>query len=162
MFDETELRAVEDEALRQLGTVPVEQLAQARIRRRAGTAPDDPLAASLGRLGVGDPASALIHFRNGRRGPALAWARDFALRFASEIRVQICGAGTLEAAGKAADITAKGAATALASWLAGAFAVSNPIAVAVAALVLMVIGSAIKGAFCAMTSEDVIERLRAA
>jgi hypothetical protein len=58
--------------------------------------------------------------------------------------------------------TAKGAASAIATWLMSAFAIANPFAIALAAFVTILISSAAPSAFCTMTDEEVLDRLRPA
>ena len=163
MFTESELNDVVDAALAELSAVPDEQLARAR-RWRSGTpgAPADPGVAAVQAIDVGDPAAALLRFKRGERGAAMDWAKEFVLRFVGEIRSRICATGDGTTANEAVGVTAKGAATALAAWLAGAFAISNPLAIGIAALVLMVVGGSLKGAFCGMSDRDLAKQLRRA
>jgi hypothetical protein len=163
MFTDAELDDLEQRAVAELSTIPDEQLARARKWRSAGQAESAaPGIAGLHSIEVGDPASALLRFKRGDRSGAMNWAKEFLLRFVDEIRCHICTSGLGERASEAVGVTAKGAASALAAWLVSTFAISNPIAIGIAALVLIVIGSSLKGAFCGMSNQELARELRSA
>jgi hypothetical protein len=80
----------------------------------------------------------------------------FSLIFFKEIRDTVCG----NDAPKLTDIgglTARGLATGLAAWLMGSFGLANPLALGIAATILLVLAGASRGAFCKMTEEDVLK-----
>jgi hypothetical protein len=155
MFSETELAELETFAQGELNQLPTEAL----IPRRVRGGPESPQERSqLGKLP--SAGSALLAYRSGTRSIALAWARDFTLKFLAEIRHSICESREKNSLSQAGGITANGAASALAAWLSQAFAISNPVAIGVATLVLLVIAKAATSAFCAATAEEIVKRLQ--
>jgi hypothetical protein len=101
----------------------------------------------------------VIDFREHRRADALNWALGFATRFLGEIRQQICGHSSGDL-GQLAGITPKAAASAVAAWMVGAFGLTNPVAFAIATLVVLVLARALKAAFCTMSDADIRHAMR--
>jgi hypothetical protein len=79
------------------------------------------------------------------------------IEFLADIRKSLC---TTHHGSRGTRATAATAKAAIASWLMGSFAVVNPFAVALATFVVIVIGSAALSAFCTMTDEEVLTKLR--
>ena len=96
----------------------------------------------------------MIDFKEHRRSSALSWAKEFCLKFVAEIRTQVCKNSDRDL-GKMAEITPKTAASAVAAWIVAAFGVTNPIAFAMATLVVLVLARALRGTFCAMTEDEI-------
>jgi hypothetical protein len=143
-FDD-QLEELEIEAYHQLSVVPHGDLRRELNERSSGSGPEHTVAT--------DAIGAVIDFREHRRSDALGWARGFAARFLSEIRPQICAKSNRELS-TLAEITPKTAASAVAAWIIGAFGVTNPVAFAMATLVVLVLARALKSTFCAMTEEE--------
>jgi hypothetical protein len=155
MFSEAELAELETFAHAELDRLPARVLTPRRVR---GPGPNQERS-PLGKLpGAG---SALLAYRSGSRSIALAWARDFTIKFLAEIRDSICKPGESDSFSQAGGVTAKGAASAVAAWLSQAFGISNnPLAIGVATLVLLVIAKAARSAFCAASEEEILNQLR--
>jgi hypothetical protein len=77
----------------------------------------------------------------------------------AEIRAIICEGERLGAATKAADLSSKTIATAIAVWLSNMFGMSSPVAAGLATLILLVLGQAAKEAFCQMTQDQIVSRV---
>jgi hypothetical protein len=103
--------------------------------------------------------NAVIDFKEHRRSNALSWAKEFSLKFASEIKGQICSDEDKQI-GNLADITPKTAASAIAAWIVGSFGVINPIAFAMATLVVLVLARALRTTFCGMSADEIKEAIR--
>jgi hypothetical protein len=144
-FDD-QLEELEIEAYRQLSIIPHSELTR-ELTERSGK----PGATHTGAT---DAIGAVIDFREHRRSDALGWARGFAAQFLSEIRSQICVSSNSEL-GTLAGITPKTAASAVAVWIVGAFGVTNPVAFAMATLVVLVLARTLRTTFCTMTAEEV-------
>jgi hypothetical protein len=83
----------------------------------------------------------------------------FSLVFFHELRERICGKEATKI-GEVGGVTARGLATGVSAWLMGAFGLTNPIALGVAATILFVLSGATKGAFCKATEPEVRDALR--
>lgn len=159
MFSEAEVASLEAEAHATLMRAPIDLLRNNRSFRSAIT-PDDEAATGLVQLP--GAADALLAFRSGSRAPALIWARKFSIEFLANVRASICSSHKTTAKHTSGTITAKSAATALASWLMATFAVSNPAAIVLATFVILAISSAALSAFCTMTDDDIEKKMIAA
>jgi hypothetical protein len=84
---------------------------------------------------------------------------SFFERFFVNIREVVCGKEG-QAAAKAANLSAKGIATALAVWITSAVGVSSATAIALATMTILVIGSAAKKSFCETTEKEFLDTLR--
>jgi hypothetical protein len=84
--------------------------------------------------------------------------RDFLKRFLINIREIVCGKEGREAA-KAANLSAKGMATAIAVWLTSAVGLSGATAIALSTMTILVIGNAAKKSLCEMTDGEVFDAL---
>jgi hypothetical protein len=149
-FDD-ELGNLEAEAYHELSMVPHHELMRDLNSRSSNSGPPGTEAS--------DAISAVIDFREHRRSDALGWAREFAARFLSEIRSQICVEPSHEL-GAALGITPRTAASAVMTWMVASFGVTNPVAFAMATLVVLVLARALRTTFCAMTDEEVKAALR--
>jgi hypothetical protein len=156
MFTEAELAQLEAEVRSQLRELSSDELTS-KQRFRAGLDADQDHALRNRRLP--NPANALLEFRGGLSSSALLWAREFTLEFLGEIRHAICRTHSGKRRGLVSALTARSAATGLASWLGASFAVSNPVALALATFVLLLISSSAVSAFCTMTDDEVRKRL---
>ena len=58
---------------------------------------------------------------------------------------------------KVGETTSRGLATGLAAWLMNSFGLANPIALGMAATILVILGTASKKAFCKMTEDEVLK-----
>jgi hypothetical protein len=144
-FDE-EIESLEREAYQQLKTVPRSEFRREAVWRSAK---------SKSTHGDGSAAiEAVLDFKEHRRSDALSWAGDFVTRFLSEIRAQICADSTREL-GKLAGVTPKTAASAVAAWIVASFGVTNPIAFAMATLIVIVLARALRTAFCSLSDEEI-------
>jgi hypothetical protein len=83
----------------------------------------------------------------------------FVKKFFENIRAVICGKQGAKAA-KAADLSAKGVATAIASTVASSLGTSSALAIAVTTVALIVLGGAAKKAFCEMTEAEVLAAIK--
>lgn len=144
-FDE-QLEELEVEAYREVSVIPRDELMRDVTSRSSNAGPT--YAEATEALG------AVIDFREHRRSDALGWARGFAARFLLEIRSQICPNSSRELE-TLAEITPKTAAQAVATWIVASFGVTNPVAFAMATLVVLVLARALRAAFCAMSAEEV-------
>jgi hypothetical protein len=79
----------------------------------------------------------------------------FVKSFFENIRAVVCGKQGAKAA-KAADLSARGVATAIASTAVTSLGSSSALAIAVTTVVLIVLGSAAKKSFCEMTKAEVL------
>jgi hypothetical protein len=158
MFSHHDIADLEREAIVTLEGVPIEQLNEAKLCRtfRGASRPLGIRALPNARAA----ATALVEFRRGNRDAGVTWARGFMIEFLADIRKSLCTTHHGSRGTRATEATAKGAAAAIASWLMGSFAVVNPFAVALATFVVIVIGSAALSAFCTMTDEEVLTKLR--
>jgi hypothetical protein len=83
---------------------------------------------------------------------------EFILRFRAELRDIICTKHA-DAIGEACNVTAKGTAIALSTWIASTIGVQGPQALAFATMTIWVCGSALRGAFCKMTDRQITNAL---
>ena len=159
MFSDAELAALESEVRIQLIQMTPDELSGKKLYRDVGEALRHPPRPSLSQLpGATD---AIVAFRNGERGSALSWARGFLVEFLSDVRRSICAGHKRGRGSKPQTVTARSAAMGLASWLGATFMISNPVAIALATFVVLVISSAALSAFCTMTEDDVRKSLSA-
>lgn len=125
---------------------------QGGFRSAGGAGPPlDPKVEDALRKGAGP---ALFDLRDGRftlRGQQ--WAIAFVTQFFTEVRDAICRD---EKAHSVEGLTARGAASAVAGWAVAALGLSNPIAFGIATLVVLVLGSALRSAFCTTTREEIL------
>jgi hypothetical protein len=158
MFSVHDIADLEREAVAMLDRVQIEKLNEAGLCRtfRGASRPSGIRALPNAHTA----ATALVEFRRGNRRAGVAWARDFTIEFLVDIRKSLCTTHRGSRGTQVSAATAKGAAAAIASWLMGSFAVVNPFAVALATFVVIVIGSAALSAFCTMTDEEVLTKLR--
>jgi hypothetical protein len=155
MFSEAEVAQLESEVQAALAIASLEEFGETKPRRSFRG------QSHGGRHETVDRATkALSDYKNGDRDAALAWARQFTIVFLSDIRSSICSCRSGATGHRAKDATARGAATAIASWLLTAFAITNPFSVALATFVIVVISSAAISSFCTTTDQEVLERLR--
>src|ERR1700722_728156 len=88
-------------------------------------------------------------------GDPQSWVYVFFREFCTEIRTIICDKRASTAVGKSTGFSAKAATTALAAWMTQHFGCSEPFAIGGAAVVLLVLMEATRGAFCKMTDSAV-------
>lgn len=143
-FDD-ELESLEIEAYQQVARLPERELRRAETWRSgsAKVTPDETSSA----------LNAVIDFKEHRRASALAWAREFTMKFVSEIQTQIC-TGSGGQLNEMSEISPKSAASAVAAWVVASFGVVSPIAFAMATLIVLVLAHALKSAFCAMSIDQ--------
>lgn len=84
----------------------------------------------------------------------------FILLFLSELRMLICKNTKAGRSTAKSQTTTEGIATGMAAWIATKFGVSDPVALGIAAAVLLSILYATKGAFCKMTDAEVEKSLK--
>jgi|HubBroStandDraft_1064217.scaffolds.fasta_scaffold360855_1 hypothetical protein len=155
MFSGDEVMDLERDARTTLMSVPMGELDEDRMirafrgRRPAHDLPDKQAA-----------VDAVIKFRDGDRNTGLVWARGFMSVFVADIRRSLCSKHGGSGASRLTAATAKGAATAIASWLMAAFSVTNPFAIALAAFVTILMSSAAMSSFCVMTDQEVLRHLQ--
>lgn len=92
-------------------------------------------------------------------GNPYAWVAGLVEAFFEEIRNIICENNELKRVTKTAEFSAKGVATALAAWLGQRLGFSEPFAIAGAAVVLLVLADATRGAFCKMTKRQTLDKV---
>jgi len=151
IFDD-ELESLEVEAYQKLEAIPKGELRRLESQR----SPSSEVVSNE----TADAVNAVIDFKENHRAIALTWAADFATRFVSEIRTQVCSGASPEL-GETAGITPKTAASAIAAWVVASFGVTSPIAFAAATLVVLVLARALRTAFCAMTEDEVRAAIKA-
>jgi hypothetical protein len=139
-----QLEGLEVEAYRRLDSIPRDELRRHMAVRSGNEGQADTEASAA--------IGAVIDFREYRRSAALKWAQGFALRFLSQIRSQICNS-TVELE-QEAGITPATAASAVAAWIAGILGVTNPVAFAMATLIVLVLARALEKSFCTMSEDE--------
>ena len=155
MSDTTDFQELRKEATKLLRRAePHDFLAvgQGNFRSASGAGSQlDPKVEDALRKGAGP---ALFDLRDGRfTMRSRQWAYNFATLFFTEIRDAICRD---EKAHSVEGLTARGAASAVAGWAVSALGLSNPIAFGVATLIVLVLGSALRSAFCTATQEEIL------
>jgi hypothetical protein len=155
MFSDHDIADLEREAIATLVGVPIEKLNEAGLCRTFRGARRPLGIRALPNAHAA--ATALVEFRRGNRSAGVTWARGFMIEFLADIRKSLC---TTHHGSRGTRATAATAKAAIASWLMGSFAVVDPFAVALATFVVIVIGSAALSAFCTMTDEEVLTKLR--
>jgi hypothetical protein len=156
MFSAEELINLESEVRRQLGELSDDELSGKRRFRSGIRSPKLPPSEEPQ---LPNPTAALLEFRRGSSKLALQWAREFVREFLTEIRSAICADHSGKRRGRSNALTARSAATGLASWLGASFAISNPVALALATFVLLLISSAAISAFCSLTEDELRKHL---
>jgi hypothetical protein len=175
MFSEEELEDLDDFAWRELGPVADEIFA---IRGAGGPSPrrereQEKKTAQLFRLE--GSRNALFSYwvylearseknkkpgfasrTNHLKSVALVWAADFTIKFLKEVRNIICSDGTKTRYRKGAAV---GVATGLAAWLSQTFGITNPAAIGIAALIIHVVATAGRKAFCEMTEQEALSEI---
>lgn len=144
-FDD-ELESLEIEAYRQVARIPEHELRRTETWRSGSD--------KVARDEASGALNAVIDFREHRRSSALAWAQQFATKFVSEIRTHVCTSSGGELS-EMSDISPRSAASAVAAWIVASFGVTNPIAFAMATLIVLVLARALKSAFCTMSIDQI-------
>jgi hypothetical protein len=87
------------------------------------------------------------------------WVGELVGAFFDEIRNIICEKNELERVAKTAEFSAKGTALALATWLGQNLGFSAPFALAGAAVIILILADATRGAFCKMTKRQTLDKI---
>ena len=103
----------------------------------------------------GKSAEDLFDFYSPHGGSPLVWVNGFFREFSAELKRIICDKKALGSIAKTAGYSAKAASTALAAWLMQVFGHPEPVAIGAAAVLLLILTEATKGAFCKMTDKEV-------
>jgi hypothetical protein len=87
------------------------------------------------------------------------WTRQFAFAWFEKIQEFLCDEDQLKQVGRTTDVSCKAAATGLAAWIVPALGITNPMAIGLAAAILLVLASTGHQAFCTMSKKEVLTEL---
>jgi hypothetical protein len=90
------------------------------------------------------------------------WTLELLSVYFEEIREIVCADAPGGRKARAASASANGVAMGLAAWIGGKFGFANPVAMAAAASIMLIIADATRRTFCKMTKKEAIEEIKQA